>query len=375
MLNKKYLLFIVLILFISNSFCQNSLNFYGNTVQLPVVTSADQDSFFTRETLPVSIKNFINATARQYNLEDWAIVLFLNKYVAAQFSGETDANKVKIMAVLLSAENINNAIGTRDKDHLQTLISVKNDLSPFIYTFDQNGYRLVLPLPSSRPMQLRKVDIGFYKGKDITFAGKLPQLNINDYKALTRTFYNYKTNRPDSFAFTYSPQFIKFSTDFPMLLADRNYEKYPVSPMFATTLFKELDKRVAYCTTKLDSINFLLRFAQTSIKNELNYITYGANGYPSFPENTLVIGKGDSQDKSALFGYLFKHYFKNASVVLIYYTDHLRVGIADVPLSIDDNSFVEFNGKRYFVADLTNTLPLGDGSYKLLKTPPDISLN
>ncbi len=375
MLQKYFLSFIVLMLFVNSSFCQGSFNFYGNTVPLPVVSSADMDSFFTKETLPSTIKNYINATARQYNLEDWAMVLFLNKYVAAQFSSESEANKVKIMAVLLSAENINNAIGTRDKDHLQTLISVKNDLSPFIYTFDQNGYRLVLPLPSSHPMQLRKVDIGFYKGKDITFAGKLPQLNINDYKALTRTFFNYKTNRMDSFAFSYSPQFIKFSIDFPMLLADNNYTKYPVSPQFATTIFKELDKRVGYCKSKLDSINFLLRFAQTTVKNELNLVTYGANGYPSFPENTLVIGKGDAQDKAALFAYLFKHYFKTASVVLIYYTDHLRVGIADVPLSLDDNSFVEFNGKRYFVADLTNTLPLGDGSYKLLKTPPDISLN
>jgi hypothetical protein len=372
---KSVLLFVFVCFIISTAYSQErSFNFYGNTIELKNLSAEDCDSMIKENKVPASLQLYLNENIVRYNLEDWAIVLFLKTYVEAAFTDVSDAGKVKILSALLTAQNINNAIGIRSSHRLLSLVSIDRKQMPHgINVFDEQGYKLIYGATNKIPFKIKNADIVFYKGRDIQLRAVPPKLNVSDYKQIIRSFYNCTTQKIDSLSFSYSPQYIKYSYAFPMAVSKVLYTKLPISPLFTSSFFTSLTPKLQGCSNKQDSINFLMRFTQTVIKYEPNENTYGWGGYPCYPENTLVMAKGDCDDYSMLLAFLLSYYFKDLDVVFLEYDsfNHVRLGIYDKSLDTKNKSFIEYQGKKYLLAELTGETVLGDMLFIGSKNRPD----
>lgn len=353
---------------------ERSFDFYGNTIELKNLPVQDCDSMIKENKVPASLQQYLNENIVRYGLEDWAIVLFLKAYVETGFKNVSDADKVKILSALLTAQSINNAIGIRSSHRLLSLISIDRKQMPHgINVFDEQGYKLIYGAINKIPFKIKSADVVFYKGRDMQLKAVPPKLNVSDYTQAIRSFYNYTTQKTDSISFSYSPQYIKYSYDFPMAVSKVLYSKLPISPLFTTSFFASLTPKLQGCSNKEDSINFLMRFTQTVIKYEPNEDTYGWGGYPCYPENTLVMAKGDCDDYSMLLAFLLSYYFKDLDIVFLEYDsfNHVRLGIYGKSLDTKNKSFIEYQGKKYLLAELTGETVLGDMLFIGSKNPPD----
>lgn len=365
----KPVLFFVFVCFIVGTVYsqERSFDFYGNTIELKNLPAQDYDSIIKENKVPASLQLYLNENIVRYNLEDWAIVLFLKTYVEAAFTDVSDAGKVKILSALLTAQNINNGIASRNTRRLLSLVSIETKLMPEgIAICDEGGSRLILATSKREPFKIRNVDIVFYKGRDLKLRASPPQLIINDYEQVVRSFYNYTTQKLDTISFSYSPQYIKYAYDFPLALSHVSYEKLPISPLFTNSFFATLTPKLQGCNSKEDSINFLMRFTQTVLKYDHKIIIYS-------PESSLVNGNGDCSDYSMLLAFLLSYYFKDLDVVFLNYDgiDHVRLGIYDKSLDTKNKSFIEYQGKKYLLAELTGETVLGDMLFIGSKNPPD----
>src|SRR5450755_4597354 len=217
---KTILLFLIVYFVSITTHCQNkSFDFYGNSIPLIAISQQDRDSLVKENTVPNVLQRYINTEIKLYDLEDWAIVLFLKKYVTAEFGNYTDADNVKILSSLLSVQNINNAIGIRNNHRIFPLISIdRKQIPQGVNVYNEDGYQLIYGAVKKIPFDIRAVNVVFYKGKDLQIRAGTPKLNANDYKQANRTFLNYITKQKDSITFSYSPEYIKYSQDFPMIL-------------------------------------------------------------------------------------------------------------------------------------------------------------
>lgn len=367
---NKRLLFIFLILYGGKGYGQNnSFDFYGNAVPLNIVSAQDCDSVLKDSKVPATLLHCITTNINKYDLEDWSIVLFLKKYVDAAFNNIKGSDKTKILSALLTSQSINNAIGIRNKHRLLPLIIIDRKLVPtWINVGDEYGYKFIFGAVPKLPFKIRDVDIVFYKGKNILLKANPPKLIINDYKSCVRPFTNYLTKKIDTIAFNYSPQFIQYSYDFPIVLSHVDYSKTPISPLFTSTLFNSIDKKISSCKSKIDSINFLFFIAKTAVKYEENKATYS-------PEYTLSIGRGSCDDRIEMLAFLLSYYFKKLDMVFLHYEtiEHVRLGIYDTSFETEGKSYVEYKGKKYLLAETTDDFTeLGDKFYKGLRNPTQI---
>jgi hypothetical protein len=367
--------FFILLVFANRIYGQDKFNFYGNTVQLPDVSPQEYNKLVNDIVIPASLVQYVDKNIELYNLQDWSTVLFLKQYVYAGFPGITDAKKVKIFSALLTKLNINNAIGVKNKNDLTILVSISRQLhTSGIYFLDENGSKLITLDFNDRLKKIRDIQFGCFVGKDISFNTHPADLKTLEYSIKNIPFFNNITHAPDSIIFNYSPTYIQYSYDFPMVLTNSYSDNLPVSPAFISTLFKSLNMKLIACKSRTDSINFLLKFVQTAVKNELNDKTYGKIGFSSYPENTLAIGKGDCDDKCVLLTFLLNYYFKCQDILFLLYPGHVRLGIYDPRLSINSKSFLTYSRKKYFIVDTTNDFSeLGDDFYEGIPYPPATS--
>ena len=84
--------FIWLLLLVNASTAQErNFDYYGATVQLPAVAGSSADSL-ANGTVPLAVRDFVASNIRSLGLEDWSLVLFLQKYIAAGFPDRARAN-------------------------------------------------------------------------------------------------------------------------------------------------------------------------------------------------------------------------------------------------------------------------------------------
>lgn len=348
-------------------FCQNQyFDFYGNDIELYNASAFDIDSIINKDKVPTALREYLDKKIAFYELEDWAIVLFLKKFVAAEFAKKSESFKVKFLSTLLTSQNINNAIGAGSRNRILSLLCIdKNILPEGIAVFDEYGSKFIYKAGTDVPFRLREIDLVYYKGNDILLRAKPPNLKATDEVTLTRFFYNYSTHQTDSIRFKYSPTYITYSRDFPLALSRVNYLQLPISSAFTNSFFAALSPKLMLCKTREDSINFLMRLTQTVLK-------YKESGTLHTPEQTLLSGTGDCTDESLFLAFLLSYYFPDVDVVFLSYDwiNHVRLGIYDKNIDSKDKSFIEYKGKKYLLAELTAESVLGDVVFKDVQRYP-----
>src|ERR1700744_432017 len=79
-----------------------AFDFFGTGIQLPRMSQSERDSLIQQQLVPKSLKTYIRDEAAKHTLEDWSLVLFLEKMSAAEFSNESQASQVKIISAILT---------------------------------------------------------------------------------------------------------------------------------------------------------------------------------------------------------------------------------------------------------------------------------
>ncbi|MDR6339019.1 hypothetical protein HNQ91_002070 [Filimonas zeae] len=335
-------------------YAQPRFDFYGNMVVLPVLSSADEQGL-VNGTVPDPVKKMLLTGQESFHLGDWSTVLFLKKYVAAQLPAKTKNEQAKALSALLSLAGLNHATASRKDGTQQVLVNVGGTFYYSALTLKQDGMRLIAP-EVRLDEDVQDITPVLMKGKNICLDAPAPELSGSDYRRKTCTFFNIATDAEDSIEFRYSPRYINFSHDFPMSIRGDGYKNYPVSAGFKSSLFQALDKKIAVCKNKTDSMRFVLRFAQSAIESGDNEDMFGYAGYPSYPEHTLSLAEGDCDDKCCLYVFLLKKYFPAQAVVMLYYKEHLQVGVADTMFDGATEGYVLYKGRKYMVAETMDSV-------------------
>ena len=110
-----------------------------------------------------------------------------------------------------------------------------------------------------------------------------------------------------------------------------------------------------------DTANYILAFVQSLRYHRDDEIT-PYKDYWKFPLETLAEGWGDCEDSSILYAALMKA--AGYDVVLLYFPDHMAVGVA-LSKTIA-GSYIIHNGKRYYYAETTNP------GWTIGKAPPEV---
>jgi len=333
--------------------------FFGTKIAMPVLSIQERDSLVRQKVVPSTMKLYIDAAATTYRLEDWSLVLFLRAIVTARFNDFGTAERVNIMSTLLTEEKINNAMGKNLGGPI-SLIGIKHRGG--MCNFDVDGYKF-LEKAVEKPRRLFNIKIVYFQGKELDLSAYPPLLDDRDSARQTCRFFNNTTKKFDSCSFLSSGHFISYSREFPMSLYNIDYSRSPVSPVFERSLFGALGQKMAGCQSRTDSINFLLCFVQTAVKNELNSDAYGYADYPCYPESTLTVGKGDCDDKVMLFAFLLSYFIKDVDFAVLEYDElqHVRLAIHEDDLDTAGKGFVEYTDKKYLIAEVTmDVTVLGD---------------
>jgi len=266
----------------------------------------------------------------------------------------------------MTAQNINNGIAVRNQHQLLSLVSINKEIAPEGFSiFDEGISRFILSTVKLEPFKTTDVDVLFSKGRNLELKASPPKLDEGIVKQIARKFYNYTTKQEDTIKFAYSPQYINYSYDFPLVLSHISCSKLPISPVFLKSFFPALTPKLEGCKNKEDSINFLMRFTQTILKYEHKKIIYS-------PEASIVNRSGDCSDYSLLLAFLLSYYFDDLEIAFLNYDriEHVCLGIYDAGIDTRDKSFVEYKGKKYLLAELTGESVLGDIIFKGVRQAP-----
>jgi hypothetical protein len=82
--------------------------------------------------------------------------------------------------------------------------------------------------------------------------------------------------------------------------------------------------------------------------------------------------KGDCEDKCELFAFLISRYFKDISIVFLYYPNHVRIGLYDPQSLSGDMAYQEFDNQKYLIAELQDDMTvLGDDFFNVFHKNPE----
>jgi hypothetical protein len=145
----------------------------------------------------------------------------------------------------------------------------------------------------------------------------------------------------------YDQQTIRYLQTYPQL--DINlYFVADVNRATANPLLQQL-KPLVQGKSEQDAVNLLLRFVQTSFPYKTDDQQFGTENY-LFPEETLFYPYSDCEDRSVFFAWLVRN-LTGLEVVGLDYPGHISTAVLFHENVAGDS--VNFNGKRYVIADPT----------------------
>lgn len=195
---------------------------------------------------------------------------------------------------------------------------------------------------------------------------QLPGFKPGDYLEKDLTFNYYQTDY--HFKVKLNPQVKTIFANYPVV----DYESYfniPLSKETYSSLISSLKKNIKGMNTK-NGVDYLMRFTRYAFLFEKDTDAFGKEKRMS-PEETLLYGQSDCEDRAALFFYLVKEIY-NLPMIVLAYPKHVTIAVKfDKPVG---HSIV-YNGSKYSVCEPTpqlQDLQLGQLPPELKKTSYEV---
>lgn len=173
---------------------------------------------------------------------------------------------------------------------------------------------------------------------------QLPGFKPGDYEEKELTFNYYQ--RDYHFKVKLNPQVKTIFTNYPVV----DYESYfniPLSKETYNSLISSLKKNIKGMHTK-NGVDYLMRFTRYAFMFEKDTDVFGKEKRLS-PEETLLYGQSDCEDRAALFFYLVKEIYNLPMIVLVY-PRHVTIAVKfDKPVG----HCIVYNGSKYSVCEPT----------------------
>ncbi|HKZ65894.1 MAG TPA: hypothetical protein VJ111_06055 [Chitinophagaceae bacterium] len=195
---------------------------------------------------------------------------------------------------------------------------------------------------------------------------QLPGFKPGDYLEKDLTFNYYQTEY--HFKVKLNPQVKTIFANYPVV----DYESYfniPLSKETYSSLISSLKKNIKGMNIK-NGVDYLMRFTRYAFLFEKDIDAFGKEKRMS-PEETLLYGQSDCEDRAALFFFLVKEIY-NLPMIVLAYPKHVTIAVKfDKPVG---HSIV-YNGNKYSVCEPTpqkQDLQLGQLSPDLKKTAYEV---
>jgi hypothetical protein len=181
----------------------------------------------------------------------------------------------------------------------------------------------------------------------------LPGFKAGDYTEKELTFNYYQTDY--HFKVKINPQIKTIFVNYPVV-DYASYFNIPLSQETYRSLISVLRKNIKGMNTR-NGIDYLMRFTRYAFPFERDTDAFGKEKRMS-PEETLLYGQSDCEDRAALFFFLVREIY-NLPMIVLAYPNHVTVAVKfDKPVG---HSIV-YNGDKYSVCEPTpqsEDIPLG----------------
>jgi hypothetical protein len=257
------------------------------------------------------------------------------------------------------------------KSGYRTLLSLSNSKLLFYVASDETIYNLPIRIKGNR----QYVCLNYHDYENFNFnteafidiqikeqelcksfsykVSQLPDFKQTDYKEKEIQFQYYESEY--HFKVKLNPQIKTIFKNYPVVDYALQFN-IPLSKETYGSLIPDLKKKVKGMKTR-NGINFLMHFTRYAFLFEPDETAFGKEKRMS-PEETLIYGQSDCEDRAALFFYLVKEIYKRPMIVLVY-PKHVTIAVnLDKPIGKP----ILYNGKTYSICEPTpqkEYLPIG----------------
>ncbi|MFC0774007.1 hypothetical protein [Terrimonas alba] len=172
----------------------------------------------------------------------------------------------------------------------------------------------------------------------------LPGFTAADYEEKDISFNYYQTNY--HFKVKLNPQVKTIFANYPVV-DYASYFNIPLSQETYRSLIPSLKKNIKGMNTR-NGVDYLMRFTRYAFLFEKDADAFGKEKRMS-PEETLLYGQSDCEDRAALFFYLVKEIY-NLPMIVLAYPKHVTIAVKfDKPIG----HAIVYNGSKYSVCEPT----------------------
>lgn len=333
-------------------------NFYGIDVEIkydPEMTKNDLKDL-TNESIAEFWENSaksnyevlidsIKIYQKELNLKDWGTVVFARDISKQIYSN--DKNRANLLAwFILSKLGYNTRIGIKDSQIYILVPSDKTLYGVTYFTLDDIKYYAIDTIEDRKFIDSIKTYDGNYPDSNKLVRVEIENPNIVE-KYNPKTFYFEYYDKKYSLKLKYDLNYVDFYKYFPQTELTV-FTKANASNAAKIELIKQLGE-IIKGKNEVEASHIILRFVQTAFKYKTDDEQFGYEKY-LVPDETLYYPFSDCEDRSILYQYLIKNIL-GLDIVLLDYPGHVATAI-NFDSKIDGD-FINFDGKKYYVADPT----------------------
>ncbi len=366
--------------------CIMRMNFYGDTIEIPVNPSfiAPLNSPLSDSSVLSFYTNIDHATYQpvinalldyknQHQLDDWLYYQLIRS--AAELISPKSANYQRYTLYKWFFLAKSGYASTISINNDRLLLYVQSDDEVFNIPYHiKNGKQYVcLNYHDYHTIDFDKekftaVNI-YIPGAAKAFSykvNKLPDFKPADYTVKELQFDYYQTQY--HFKVMLNRQIKNIFKNYPVV----DYETYfniPLSKMTYSSLIPLLKENIKKMNQK-NGVDYLMRFTRYAFAFETDTDNFGAEKRLS-PEQTLLYDNSDCEDRAGLFFYLVKELY-NLPMIVLSYPQHITVAVEfDKPIGHP----IIYKGNNYWVCEPTpqsQDLSIGQTLPSLRKVPFDV---
>lgn len=362
---------------------QLEFDFFGEKIQLPAIPVSNRAE--TSLTSPTSISEFVSRLNQQdhgplissllelkekHQLDNWLYYQLIRKTAGtispkadnyprytlykwflltrSGFDATIKVSDEKILFYVRTDDQVYN-IPAYYKDGRQYVCLNYHDYGNYIDFNTEQFRELTLPVPEIRQPFSYKVT-------------KLPEFKTAVYEEKDIRFNYYQNDY--HFTIKLNPAVKTIFANYPVL-DYASYFNIPLSQETYRSLIPLLRKNTSGMTVK-GGVDYLMRFTRYAFMFKADTEHFGGEKRLS-PEQTLLYGESDCEDRAALFFFLVREIY-NLPMIVLAYPQHVTIAIRfDKPIG----KSILYNGEKYSVCDPTpqqEDLALGQLHPSLAKT-------